>query len=416
MKHSGVANRILMSCGNLKPETPNPAVSFIISTFNRRKVLLDTLRRLRNCEIKHEIFVIDNASIDGTAQAVQSEFPDIRLIASNINRGPCSKNLALPLCRGEYITFLDDDSFPIASSVPNMIAHFDQNARLGAAGFTVTLPDGSRECSAYPNVFIGCGVGFRRAAIREVGGLPEDFFMQAEEYDLSLRLLDAGWHVETFNDLHVDHLKTPTARFSRRVTRLDVRNNLVLIARYFPSQWVGLFIREWLRRYWAIASSKGHRIAFLEGAAEGFVRIIRGANRRPISKIAFEQFAKIDQTRLRMSEAMAKYKLGRVLFAGYGKNMVAYRLAAQACGLEIVAIADDQLSENRGKYRGIPIVSDAEAETIEFDAVIVSNLSPEHARKIGDYWCNRVKCPVIDLFLNKTMSAPTNNGPWTLIN
>ena len=72
-----------------------------------------------------------------------------------------------------------------------------------------------RECSAYPDVFIGCGTGFRRQALVEVGGLPEDFFMQAEEYDLSLRLLDAGWTVEA--------IRRSSRRPSEEPTRRDAR-------------------------------------------------------------------------------------------------------------------------------------------------------------------------------------------------
>ena len=93
--------------------------------------------------------------------------------------------MALSKTRGKYVVFLDDDSFPLPGSVPRMVRHFQADPMLGAAVFTVTLPDGSRECSAYPDVFIGCGTGFRRRALEQAGGLPEDFFMQAEEYDLS---------------------------------------------------------------------------------------------------------------------------------------------------------------------------------------------------------------------------------------
>src|SRR5207248_3299787 len=152
---------------------------------------------------------------------------------------------------------LDDDSFPLPGETARMIDHFENDRRLGAAVFTITLPDGSRECSAYPDVFIGCGTGFRRRALEQVGGLPDDFFMQAEEYDLSLRLLDGGWSVRTFDDLHVTHLKTSQARVSERTIRLDVRNNLTLIGRHFPDQWVRPFALDWMRRYAAIAKAKG---------------------------------------------------------------------------------------------------------------------------------------------------------------
>src|SRR5437762_11002823 len=213
------------------------SVSFLISTFNRRDILLATLWRLHECGLPRaafEVVVVDNASSDGTAQAVTSQFPRVKLIVLRENRGSCAKNEGLRIAQGAFVVFLDDDSYPQPGAIGRMIEHFRNDPALGAAVFTVTLPDGSRECSAYPDVFIGCGTGFRRAALDQVGGSPDDFFMQAEEYDLSLRLLDAGWSVRTFDDLHVTHLKTPGARYSERVTQFDVRNNLVLVARYFP--------------------------------------------------------------------------------------------------------------------------------------------------------------------------------------
>src|SRR5262249_21335860 len=159
------------------------------------------------------------------------------------------------------IVFLDDDSYPLPSSIERMVEHFDEDPQLGAAVFTVTLPDGSRECSAYPDVFIGCGTGFRKEAINEVGALPDDFFMQAEEYDLSLRLLQGGWAIRSLDDLKVEHLKTPNARRSWRTMRLDVRNNYIVAMRYMPREWVREFTFDWLRRYDEIARSKKQRSA-----------------------------------------------------------------------------------------------------------------------------------------------------------
>jgi GT2 family glycosyltransferase len=369
-------------------------VSFIISTHNRREVLLRTLSRLRALQLAEcEIHVVDNASRDGTAAALAA-IPQIKLHAQRRNRGPCAKNLALPHARGEFLVFLDDDSYPLPGSIERMIQHFHQNPRLGAASFTITLPDGSRECSAYPNIFIGCGVGLRRSAIEQIGGLPEDFFMQAEEYDLSLRLLDAGWEVRTFDDLHVEHLKTPVARASNRTMRLDVRNNLILVACYFPRRWAVPFAVDWLRRYGLLASARKQRRAFVLGLLQGLIGAIR-TRRRCISDDAFERFARIEQIHAQLCEARDRHPARRVLFVDLGKNMLAYRRAARECGLKIVAIADDRLAGRR--YRGIPIVTDQQATLLDFDLAIIANTSPVHAqRRLGEMTA-LLSRPVVDL-------------------
>jgi GT2 family glycosyltransferase len=371
-------------------------VSFIISTFNRRDVLLRTLGHLRGLGLHkstYEIHVIDNASSDGTADALAA-LDYVHVYSEAINRGSCAKNIALPHAQGKYIVFLDDDSFPQPGSIERMIRHFEQQQQLGAATFTVTLPDGSQECSAFPNVFIGCGVGLRREAIEAVGGLPDDYFMQAEEYDLSLRLMDAGWNVKTFDDLHVTHLKTPTARAPARAMRLDVRNNLMLIGRYFPDEWAIAFCIDWLRRYWLIACAKRRRRAFFIGMLQGCLRVLH-RGRKPVTDSTFEQFARIEQIKKQMMLARFQYRARTVLFVDLGKNMLSYWLAAKACGLRVVAIADNRLASRR--YRGVSILNDGEAAEMAFDIAIISNSSPVHARARAKQWRSLDVRPVIDV-------------------
>jgi GT2 family glycosyltransferase len=388
------------------PLRPKPLVSFIISTHNRKDVLLRTLAHIRRCGLRdgdYETLVVDNASTDGTSQAVHREYPMIHLMQQEYNGGPVSKNVAIKGARGRYVIFLDDDSFPAPGSVTRMMHHFDIQPQLGAAVFTITLPDGSRECSAYPNVFIGCGTGFRKRALEQVGGLPDDFFMQAEEYDLSLRLLAGGWDVKPFDDLHVSHLKTPTARSSARTMMLDVRNNLVLIARYFPKRWIVPFARDWLRRYRFIAHSQGHELAYYKGLFCGLWRIMRPGNRRPLDRETFERLVRIDQTHDRLARAKAQHRLERVLFVDFGKNMLPYWMAAKELELEVVAIADAKLAGPKRRYRKIPIVTDVAAAKLDFDAVVISNLSHVHAAQRRSAWRRllsptRSRVPVIDLF------------------
>ncbi|HEY2588596.1 MAG TPA: glycosyltransferase [Tepidisphaeraceae bacterium] len=375
-------------------------MSFILPTYNRRDVLLHTLARVQGCGLAHdafEVLVVDNASCDGTAEAVQDRFLSIHVLRQTTNRGPCAKNAALDVARGEFVVFLDDDSYPERGAVARMVEHFEANLRLGAAVFTTTLPDGSRECSAYPDVCIGCGTGFRRSALQAVGGLPEDFFMAAEEYDLSLRLLDGGWQVRAFDDLHVTHLKSPASRFPARIARLDARNNTLLAMRYFPDAWRIRYAAEWLERYRLMAVANGRRAAFWAGAAEGIARGLCGP-RRPIGDAAFEQFAKVEQTCVRVAESVRVLGLRRILLADLGKNILAYRLAARRCGVEILAIADPRLGRRGMRFRGLPLMADADAARLPFDAVLVSNLSPVHAQLALDRWLSITDRPVLDLF------------------
>ena len=195
------------------------SVSFVLATHNRRAITLDTLNNLLTTgrpTSPFEVIVVDNASTDGTAQAVRTQFPTVTLLAEAQNLGSCAKALGVDRAAGRFVVFLDDDSYPRPGTIDRMIEHFEADPQLAAAGFRVHLPDGREECSAFPDVFIGCGVGFRASALSEVGGLDRALFMQAEEYDLSFRLINAGYQVRTFDDLHVDHLKTPCARRSNR--------------------------------------------------------------------------------------------------------------------------------------------------------------------------------------------------------
>jgi len=382
---------------------PDPLVSFVISTHNRLSALTQTLTALNPGAPgagthPSETILIDNASTDGTAAAVAENFPQVRLLRQTVNHGSCAKNFGLAEATGKYVVFLDDDSFPFPGDIDRMVEHFQADPLLGAAVFAVHLPSGECECSAYPEVFAGCGVGLRSDALRQVGGLPDDFFMQAEEYDLSLRLLDAGWRVRRFDDLRVLHMKSPASRFPGRVMRLDVRNNLTLIGRYFPDQWVLPFAHDWARRYRMIAQAHGRSTAYWAGLAQGIARLLSPSRRRPISTAAFETFAKMHEIEQRLTRAAEQHQIKRLLLVDLGKNILPYWRAAQHCGLQVTAIADSQLGGRGFRYHGTPIVADAPAQNLRFDAAVVSNLSPVHAHRRRDFWRGRTDRPVIDLF------------------
>jgi len=411
----------------MKPSPP--LISIILATHNRRAVVIRTLEQLRLLELTRrdfEVIVVDNASTDGTFDAIQP-MADV-VIPLRRNEGSCAKSHGVDRARGRFIVFLDDDSYPHQGSLERMIEHFEAEPRLGAAGFTIHLPSGQQECAALPDVFVGCGVGFRADALRAVGGLDRTFFMQAEEYDLSFRLAAAGCHVRVFDDLHVDHLKTEQARRSARTTFFDIRNNLRVLARYLPPPQYSLYRADTIQRYSWLAERDGHVSSFRRGLLAGLIRggVERLTHRaQRLAPEVFESFYRWSMLRGHMTE-LARTGIGRIVFADLGKNIVAFFQAARHADMNILAIGDDRFAAPiraatvrernsqpggqrtrapRGQpdghhrtYRGIPVLPLDDALGINADAIAVSNMASVFAKQTADRVRARTHVPVYDWF------------------
>jgi len=369
----------------------SPEVSFIIATHNRKKVILRTLEGISACGLPvhdYEVILVDNASTDDTQEQVQNCCD--RLIPLPNNLGSCAKTLGLKEARGRFIVFLDDDSYPQPGSISRMIEHFQEDTHLGAAGFSVHLPDGRMEGGALPDVFLGCGVGFRREALLAVGGLDLSFFMQAEEYDLTFQMVAAGWRVRMFHDLHVDHLKTASARQNDRTMYFDTRNNLRVIARYLPSEKYEIYRADAIQRYHWLAENARLENAFARGGWSGLWYGFWERSHYKKTRLSaehFEYFFSWDRL-LACVKTLAKSGLKRVLFADLGKNIFAYHRAARLAGIEVVAIADDRFAAPHRLYRSIAVVPWIVADTLNHEAIIVSNTSAVH----GTVTYQRIRC------------------------
>lgn len=376
-----------------------PIISIIMATHNRRSVVEGTLCRVDECGLdraEYEIIVVDNDSTDGTPAGIAHRVN--RLICLPRNAGSTAKAFGADEARGRYIVFLDDDSYPRPGSLENMVRRFEDDGHLGAAGFTVHLPSGKKECAALPGVFVGCGVGIRTEAYRECGGLDRTLFMQAEEYDLSFRLAAAGWDVAVFDDLHVEHEKTVHQRRSDRTVYFDTRNNLRVLARYLPSPYGAIYRIDAIQRYEWLAAIEGeeHLRAFGKGRLAGD---LHGVMERPIyrrcrlSIPAFERFYCWSEIRSRMTE-LWQSGANRVLFADFGKNIYPFHLAARQLGLEVVAIADDRFAAPGRDYRGTPILRVPDALNLAFDAIVISNTAPAHARTTASSLTLKTETPI----------------------
>lgn len=380
-------------------ERSKPVVSVVMATHNRRAVVLDTLRRISTlaCGVPLEIVVVDNASGDGTVEAIRGDFPRVHLLPSSVNLGSCAKAAGVSWSSGEYLLFLDDDSYPHAGSIERMVSYFEWDDRLGAVGFRVHLPEScGEECGALPDVFVGCGVGLRRSAYEEVGGLDVSFFMQAEEYDLAFRLARAGYGVRLFDDLHVDHLKTAQARRSARTVFYDTRNNLIVAARHLPDAYYAVYSRDWLQRYSWMAVEDSHRSAFARGASFGWVQAVRERSlcgSDVMDAEALEHFFGWDATVEKMV-SLKRRGVSRILLAGLGKNVYAYFRGAVEAGLEILGIADERFATAGRSYRGVPVLVEEEGLGLGADVVVVSDMAPVHAARRAERLRDRSRVAV----------------------
>jgi len=223
--------------------------SVVIVSFNTSDLLAECLRTLiKELEgISAEIFVVDNASSDGSADMVEGQFPAVRLIRSDINRGfGAANNVALRLATGRYAILLNSDAFPEPNAIRRAVERMDADPDVAVGGARLIGRDGAWQPSGrlFPsllNDFLtlsGLSARFpyspffgradrtwadinrsaevdwvpgafsiiRRTALDRVGLFDEAFFFYYEEVDLCVRLKKAGYKVWYFADVVVVHL------------------------------------------------------------------------------------------------------------------------------------------------------------------------------------------------------------------
>ncbi|MEM7625773.1 MAG: glycosyltransferase [Planctomycetota bacterium] len=396
-------------------------LSYVIVSHNRRATLLRTLDILqRTTPIATggwEAWVVDNGSTDGSADAVAAQYPQINLIRRKENEGVWARSLAFAHCRGRYAVLLDDDSYPSppedwqvaggkSTTVSRSIGYLDAHPRCAAVVGRCVLPSGRAEACALPGVMLSGAVCIRREALEQVGGFRREFFRKAGEYDLSYRLWQAGWSVERFEDLEYRHDKHAGGRSAALAFKMDLRNNLILVERFFPPTYRRAYRKDYLQRYAAFARHHGHEAALSEAVAEArqWASRERDAGRQTLSPVVLETLLMWGRQKRRIAEWSQRHDLRRVVIADCSKNLYATFRATRRCGLCVTSIADNHPALAGLDYRGVPVRPDREALSTRADGVVLSNVNPAQvgprAAELSERWAG----PVLTLWTPRALS------------
>ncbi|MDO5836230.1 MAG: glycosyltransferase family 2 protein [Methanobacterium sp.] len=223
-------------------------------TYNLTKQTIDSIISKEH-PFKYKIYLVDNASLDGSLERLQKDFVReteiglIKFIANNRNSGFAhANNLALKESNAKYVLLLNSDTIILNNALSKCIHHMEEDSSIGALGCKVVLPDGSldRACrrsfptfsvsfyrmtglsSLFPkskrfgkynltfldenktyevDSLVGAFMLVKSDVIQEIGLLDEEFFMYGEDIDWCYRIKSAGWKVLYYSDAKIIHYK-----------------------------------------------------------------------------------------------------------------------------------------------------------------------------------------------------------------
>jgi GT2 family glycosyltransferase len=223
-------------------QSDHPLITILITTKDRPDDLRRTLHELRRQDYSSiEMIVIDDGSTHRLETIVREEWPTAVYVRESESRGcPQRRSEGFLIAKGDYIVEFDDDSAPVAPDALSLAVKFmEDNRSVGILGFHIcnsfVLPeDYSRPDAKYASNFVGCGVLFRTAAVRQVGGYQAFFEGEWEESEYSLRILKAGWSVYFFPDVLIHHRVSPLQRRMARSWARAFRNKLWAMVLHYP--------------------------------------------------------------------------------------------------------------------------------------------------------------------------------------
>jgi GT2 family glycosyltransferase len=252
-------------------------LSIVIVNYNTGHLLRACLESLPSAVsgLEYEVWVVDNASQDNSADMVAAEFPTVQLIASEQNLGFAkANNLALKRASGRYCLLLNPDTEPKPGALRRMVDYLDTHPDVGAVGPKLLNSDGSLQRNGRPfpsplrellgfdiirKFFSGLlGLKFEfgrddfdvewdvdhvsgacimvpRRVIEAVGMLDEAFFMFYEEVEWCWRIKRAGYRVVYLPQAEVVHHWMGSVKTQyRQMARLLLKSSFIYYRKTAP--------------------------------------------------------------------------------------------------------------------------------------------------------------------------------------
>ena len=256
----------MTTCEDSRVKEKCPLVIAVILNTNRRDDTLACLRSLAESTYDNlAVMVLDNASTDGSVEAIRTEFPDVQIVPLSENKGYAGNNnvgIRLALEQGaDWVFVLNEDTLLAPDCVERLMEAGESDPRVGIVGPMVYHADEPDVIQSAGGLFdrywrpkhagqnepdtgqfstvrsvewvTGCALMIRRETVEDIGLLDERFFYYWEETEWCFRAGKHGWRI-----LHV-----PQARLwhkgvqrdykpSPAVTYYNTRNRLLFLAKH----------------------------------------------------------------------------------------------------------------------------------------------------------------------------------------
>ena len=270
------------------------SLAVVVLSHNRRKLLLETLQRLRALPERPRVIVVDNGSEDGSPRAVAEHWPEVRVVALADNRGAAGRNVGAELAETELVAFCDDDSWFAPGALARAELLFVRHPGLGLVAARILVGPEERvdpTCRAMAQSplasdddslpgrrvlgFLACGAIVRRDAFLAAGGFHSRYAIGGEERLLAMDMAAAGHDLVYVDDV-VAHHHPPRRGPKPGRRRIATRNDLwsAWMRRPLPGA-----VGQTARTAW---SARGDReaLAGMVDAVRGAGRVLR--ERRPL--------------------------------------------------------------------------------------------------------------------------------------